>query len=263
MAMVCPLYSGSSGNATFVGNSDGGILVDTGVSCRAIKTGLESIGQCLSKIHAIFITHEHIDHIRGLKVLLKNNRIPLFASAGTLDFLEQNDYLPAGCEVSVISPQGQYIDDMHVTPFHTPHDAAESMGFSVTTESGRRICIATDLGFVTDEVRQNLCGSDLVVLESNYDKRMLECGGYPYYLKRRILGQTGHLSNEHCAEELCYLAANGTTRFFLAHLSRENNVPELALQTAKAALTCGGFEFGSDYLLEVASRNAPSRPMLL
>ncbi len=263
MAMVCPLYSGSSGNSTFVGNSDGGILVDVGVSCKAVKTGLECIGQSIEHIRAIFITHEHIDHIRGLKVLLKHFKIPLFASAGTLDFLDENNCLPPNCELSVISSEGQYIDGMHITPFHTPHDAAESMGFSITTSSGRRICIATDLGFVTEEVRQNLLGSDLVVLESNYDKRMLECGGYPYYLKRRILGQTGHLSNDHCAEELCYLANNGTTRFFLAHLSRENNVPELALETAKAQLSSGGFELGSDYLLEVASRSAPSRPMLL
>lgn len=263
MAMVCPLYSGSSGNATFVGNSDGGILVDVGVSCKAVRTGLESIGQRLENIRAIFITHEHIDHIKGLKIILKNYRIPLYASAGTLDFLDRNDYLPPGCEVSIVSPEGQYIEDMCITPFHTPHDAAESMGYSILTANDRRICIATDLGFVTEEVRQNLCGSDLVVLESNYDKRMLECGSYPYYLKRRILGQTGHLSNEHCAEELCFLALNGTTRFFLAHLSQENNVPELALQTAKAALSNGGFEYGTDYLLEVASRNSPSRPMLL
>lgn len=263
MAMVCPLYSGSSGNSTFIKNKDGGILVDAGVSCRAVKTGLDGIGQSMDGIRAIFVTHEHIDHIRGLKVLLKHHDIPLYASAGTLEYLELHDCIPPDCTVSVIGPQGVYIGDMHVVPFHTPHDAAESMGFSVELGGGRRVCVATDLGFVTDEVRAHLCGSDLVVLESNYDKRMLECGSYPYPLKRRILGQTGHLSNDHCAEELCCLANNGTTRFFLAHLSRENNVPELARQTAIAALAAGGFEQGIDYLLEVASRSAPSRPMLL
>lgn len=262
MAMVCPLYSGSSGNATFVGNSDGGVLIDAGVSCRSIKTGLEAIGQSIEGIRAIFITHEHIDHIRGLKVLLKHFRIPLFASAGTLDYLEENNCLPEGSTVNVVRPEGEEVHNMFVQPFRTPHDAAESMGFSVTA-GGRRICVATDLGFVTEEVRANLMGSDLVVLESNYDKRMLECGPYPYSLKRRIMGQTGHLSNDHCARELVSLAESGTTRFFLAHLSRENNVPELAHQTAASTLAMGGFTAGEDYLLEVASRCAPSRPMLL
>lgn len=263
MAKVCPLYSGSSGNATFVGNSEGGVLVDAGVSCKSIKTALEAIGQSVETIRAIFITHEHIDHIRGLKILLKYHRIPLYASAGTLDYLEEQDYLPPGCAVNVVSPEGEYISDMTVRPFRTPHDAAESMGFSIETPDERRICIATDLGFVTDEVRQNLLGCDLAVIESNYDKRMLECGSYPYPLKRRILGNTGHLSNDHCAKELLNLANHGTARFFLAHLSKENNIPELALQTAVNELALGGLTRGEDYLLEVASRSAPSHPMLL
>lgn len=263
MAKVCPLYSGSSGNATFVGNSEGGVLIDAGVSCKSIKTALEAIGQSIETIRAIFITHEHIDHIRGLKILLKYYSIPVFASAGTLDYLEEMDYLSPGSAVQVVSPEGEYISGMVVRPFRTPHDAAESLGFSIETGDERRICIATDLGHITDEVRASLMGCDLAVIESNYDKHMLECGSYPYSLKRRILGKTGHLSNDHCAQELLSLANNGTTRFFLAHLSKENNIPELALQTAVNELACGGLTRGEDYLLEVASRSTPSCPMLL
>ena len=143
---------------------------------------------------------------------------------------------------------------MYIKAFRTPHDSAESIGYRITTEDGRTLSVATDLGFMSDSVRQAVQGSDLVVLESNHDVGMLQNGPYPYPLKRRILSDTGHLSNESCAQELCGLLKNGTARFFLAHLSKENNTPDLAYQTALCSLTMSGFQSGVDFQLSVVPR---------
>lgn len=262
MAKVCPLFSGSSGNASFIGNSESGILVDAGVSCKQIVTALDAIGNGIDTIKGIFITHEHIDHVRGLRVLLKKYSIPVYASQGTLSYLADNDMLPENAVVNPISGAVE-AGGMEITPFATSHDAAQSCGYSIKTADNRKICVSTDLGVVTAEVEQALLGSDLVILEANYEKRMLECGPYPYYLKRRIMGERGHLSNDNSAELALKLAENGTTRFFLAHLSRENNAPNVAYTAVTSALHGGGLCEGKDYLLTVAERCAPSKPMYL
>ncbi len=251
MARFCPLFSGSSGNCLYIGTPDSGILIDAGVSARRIERAL--LDRCIDPktIRGIFITHEHTDHTAGLRVLQKRYGMPLFASDGTTEGLYESDAL---CATSTCLPIDRaQLDDFCVTAFHTSHDCRESNGFCVEVRDGRRVGIATDLGVMTDEVREALRGCDLVHIESNHDVRMLETGPYPYPLKRRILSERGHLSNENCAKELPNLLRSGTTRIVLGHLSRENNLPSLAYATAIAQLTQESFVEKRDFLLQTAA----------
>lgn len=259
MARFCPLYSGSSGNSMFFGGSAGNILVDIGMSAKKIEEALRNMMIEPASIEAIFITHEHIDHVRGLRVFAGRYKTKIWASQGTAEALAEQNLLPENAKIQVIGEAGVEEAGMHIVPFHTPHDSRESLGYHIDTYDGRRAAVATDLGYITKGVREVITGTDLLVLESNHDVRMLQNGSYPYPLKRRILSEVGHLSNESCACELPGLAEKGTTRFFLAHLSKENNLPELALQASKAELELAGMKAGIDYELTVAPRNGPTR----
>lgn len=252
MSRFAPLFSGSSGNCTYVGCGDSGILIDAGVSAKRILAALADVGVAADSIRALFVTHEHADHIAGVKTLCSRLRIPLYASWGTLSALSDADILNDKFTASVITGNGAEVAGMHVLSFATSHDARESCGYMIETPDGRRIAICTDLGYVSPHVRAALTGCDLCLLESNHDVMMLQNGPYPYALKRRILGQCGHMSNASCADELPGLLQSGTTRFVLGHLSRENNYPELAEATAAAALTEAGAQRDVDYVLTVA-----------
>ena len=247
MARFCPLFSGSSGNCLYIGSADGGILIDAGVSARRIEKALAAREIDPRSIRGIFVTHEHSDHTAGLRVLAKRYGTPIYASAGTRQAL-----LDGGTVDECRLWDETDLGNMSVTAFHTSHDCRESTGYCVTLSDDRRIGVATDLGVMTDEVREALAGCDLVHIESNHDVRMLENGPYPYPLKQRILSDRGHLSNEACATELPRLLERGTTRVFLGHLSRENNLPMLAQATAAAELAACGAQEGRDYLLWVA-----------
>ena len=256
MARYCPLFSGSSGNCTYIGTAEGGILVDAGVSAKRIETALRERDIEPHSIEAVFVTHEHIDHISGLRLLTKRYGWRVYASCGTLEAIADTRPLEPQTVCEVIGETGVCAAGMEIQPFATSHDSRESLGFRITLPDGRRVAVATDTGVMTDTVRAALSGCDLVHIESNHDVRMLENGPYPYYLKRRILADTGHLSNDACAAELTALAQNGTTRFVLAHLSRENNLPEIAYMTAQAALCGAGMQENVDFLLQVAPRGA-------
>lgn len=258
MARFCPLFSGSSGNSAFVGNADEGLLVDAGVSCKRILDALAQREIEQDSIRGILITHEHSDHIKGLKVLTKRLKVPVYSSALVLDYLAEHDCIAPGCELRELAPVNE-LAGMRVIPFHTPHDSVDSMGFRIQTADSRVIAIATDLGVVTGEVREHILGADLVMIESNYDKGMLECGTYPYFLKQRIKGSRGHLSNDDCAGQVSELVLSGTTRVFLAHLSRENNLPQLALEHTRCTLDEMGAKENFDYLLKVAPREEPAK----
>ena len=177
MARFCTLYSGSSGNSTYIGTGTGGILVDAGVSCKALLTALSARDIRPDTIRGLFLTHEHIDHIKGVRVLLKKYAIPLFASRETLEWLADRGELPSTGPVQEISASTVIAaGDMEIRPFATSHDSLSSFGYAVNLPDGRRISVATDLGYVSDEVHQAIHGSDLVLLESNYDEAMLRCG---------------------------------------------------------------------------------------
>ena len=252
MAKFCSLYSSSSGNCTYIGSSHGGILIDIGVSAKKTAEALSAIGVDPSSIEAIFITHEHSDHIKGIKVFAAKHKIPVYASAGTLSGMEKLGAVDSRVIADIIPYSGIEKAGMFIRPFRTPHDSNESTGFSVITPDSKRICVATDIGTITDSVMEAIYGSDLILLESNHDVRMLQNGPYPFFLKERILSNHGHLSNEKCAETAVKLLESGTTRFVLGHLSKENNIPSLAFETTRAAMTMAGAKENSDYLLSVA-----------
>lgn len=263
MARFCSLFSSSSGNCVYAGCSEGGILIDVGVSAKRTAETLNCIGVDINSVGAIFVTHEHADHVSGIRVLASKHKIPVYSSAGTLDALAQAGVLNGKFPAQEIPMQGMEICGMHVRPFHTPHDSRESLGFTVETGDGNRMAVATDIGTVTDEVLSNIVSSHLVLLESNHDVRMLQNNpNYPYMLKRRILSDKGHLSNEVCAKTAATLIESGTTRLLLGHLSKENNLPELAYQTTSAVLNAKGMQEGVDYILRVAGVGNPKMMVL-
>jgi phosphoribosyl 1,2-cyclic phosphodiesterase len=252
MARFCSLSSSSSGNCAYVGSAEGGILIDAGVSARQISMKLDCIGVNPVDIGAIFVTHEHSDHVRGLRVFASKNNIPVYATQGTVNALESGGIANGSFEVNVIENGGLEINGQFIKPFRTSHDSAESCGFIVTTSDERKIAFATDTGIITPETRDAVTGCDLILAESNHDIGMLRNGSYPYMLKRRILSEKGHLSNIDCSNFVTELVQSGTTRIVLGHLSKENNIPELAYQTTKSALDCIGAVQFKDYILKVA-----------
>ena len=251
MARFCSLFSSSSGNCTYIGSSSDGILIDAGVSAKRIKQALTDRQLDPSALRAIFVTHEHVDHIRGIRVLASQFNVPVYATAGTLRGMDEAGVLNGKFPYNEIPESGLACGDLFIKPFQTPHDSYESCGYRITLPDGRKAAVATDIGHMTNEIMNNLIGCELVMLESNHDVGMLQNGMYPYYLKRRILSDTGHLSNEACSTAAAQLIERGTTRLFLGHLSTENNIPELAYQTSLAAIGETGARIDSDYLLTV------------
>ncbi len=249
MARIYPLFSSSKANATFIGDIKGGILIDAGASFKRLSEALVLSGLAVSSVKGVFITHSHTDHIAGLKVLTGKTGIPVFGQRETLEEL-----LEKGC-ISPNSPvyelDGAAVSaDIEVSCFDTPHDTVRSCGYRIKTPDGRVCAICTDLGYVTDTVRENIIGCDLVLLESNYDEKMLKNGPYPPRLKERIKSEHGHLSNNDCAKQAAELIRNGTTRIVLGHLSQENNTPYIAEKTNVEGLS--EFVRDRDYILEVA-----------
>ena len=253
LTTVHTLASGSSGNALLVSCGAAHLLVDAGISCRRITTGLAALGLELSDISALLITHTHSDHIAGLQTLLKKSRFPILSSGRVGRELA---YRLAGVE-----PRFQEaelckqikIDCLTVTAFPTSHDAPGSCGFRLDGPDGSA-GILTDTGYVTQEAEDILPGVDLAVLEANHDVEALRSGPYPYYLKERILGAQGHLCNEDAARFAVTLAEAGASEIVLAHLSKENSTPAMARNAVEAALSAAGFA----PVLEVAPRDCLS-----
>ncbi|MBQ2841617.1 MAG: MBL fold metallo-hydrolase [Clostridia bacterium] len=257
MAKFCSLFSSSDGNCTYIGCSHGGILIDIGVTAKKTELALADIGVDPRSLSAIFVTHEHSDHIKGIRVFAERYGIKVYSSAGTLAGMEELNAVTAKTKTDVIPEKGVEAGGMFVRAFRTPHDSRESTGYSIVTPDGKRLSVATDIGTVTDSIMSAVYGSDLILLESNHDVGMLQNGPYPYFLKQRILSNYGHLSNERCAEAAVKLMEAGTTRFVLGHLSKENNIPSLAFETTHAAMTMAGAKENIDYLLSVAGNNNP------
>ncbi len=248
MARLCPLFSGSSGNSYYIGSRSAGLLIDAGRSARQLDSMLKLCGIDPLAIQGILVTHEHADHVSGLRVFARKYGLPVFSSTGTLRALEST---LEGVETHE-TEDGLQIAGMTVRPFATSHDCADPQGFRIQTEDGRVFALATDLGVLSDGVKERLLGADFVVIESNHDREMLRNGRYPFHLKQRILSDRGHLSNDVCAGFLPELAKSGTRRFLLAHLSRENNSPSLALNISLSALVRAGLVRDVDFLLGTA-----------
>jgi phosphoribosyl 1,2-cyclic phosphodiesterase len=250
------LFSGSSGNALFLAGGGVKILIDAGLSAKRIVAALRTIGEEPAELNAILITHEHSDHIRGAGILARKLGIPIYANQKTWEAMRPLlGPLVAAQQIEFATDDTFQLGALSVKAFPTPHDAAESTGFCLCDQT-KKIAIATDIGHINEAVLNNLRYSDLIVLESNHDLQMLADGPYPYYLKKRIMGERGHLSNTTAGELTAALAASGTSRFVLGHLSKENNRPELAYQTVARALTAQGMMVGRSLQLLVALRDS-------
>lgn len=262
MTRLIPFYSGSSGNCIYIEHQEEKLLIDAGMSCKCITETLKQIGTDIEELKGIFITHEHIDHIKGLKIITKKYGLPIYATKPVVEYLLEKDQIFEGTPVHPIE-QAVSLNTMQLTPFITSHDSVGSVGYRIEADNGLVMGIATDLGIVTEDVHTALTGCDVVVLESNYDRRMLECGRYPYPLKRRIMSQRGHLSNEDCASELERLIIGGCTQFILAHLSKENNMPQLAYRTSVNYLEARGIREDVDFSLHIAPRSFEGKQHIL
>ena len=241
MARFTTLYSGSSGNSAFIEENGRFLLVDMGKSCRATVSALRALGVTPENLQGILVTHEHADHVGGLQVFLKKYPVPVYGSAATLDVLRRRGILPPQETAIPLDGREEDVGGFMVQNFSTSHDSVDCCGYRVITPEGKAVAIATDLGFVSDEVMANLYCADVVALESNYDLKMLMTGHYPYYLKMRISSERGHLCNDECARTILRLMRSGCKKFSLCHISQENNTPELVLQTLQHALLAQEF----------------------
>ncbi len=252
-AVVHTLSSGSDGNATLVSDGKTTILVDAGISARRISAALRAHLLTASDVVAVLVTHEHGDHIAGLSVFGR----PVYAAAKTCQALAGKFSRKA------IEPgQSFAVGDIVVTPFATPHDTPQSLGYLLCV-AGTSVAVCTDLGHMPPEALELLCTAKVVLLEANHDVQMLRRGPYPAFLKDRILGRNGHLSNDACAETLCRCVQSGTRSMMLCHLSLENNSPDLALGTVAHSLHTQGAVVGRDVTLQVAPHGMPGEPIWL
>lgn len=249
MNAIYPLFSSSKGNAIFIGNSQRGILVDCGVSYKRLDGAMKRCGLDISAVKAVFITHEHGDHVKGLPVLTKRHSLKVYAQAVTLRRLVGDNMIHENSQALEINISAELFD-MKVTAFDTPHDAEQSCGYRVDFADGSSCAVCTDLGCVTDAVDSAVLGAGTVLLESNYDEEMMLFGSYPRMLKQRICSERGHLSNDASSDQAFRLVKHGTRNLILGHLSEENNTPELAEKTAVNRLS--EFKRDRDYFLMVA-----------
>lgn len=261
MARVVPLFSGSKGNSYFIGSSGEGVLIDAGRSCKQLEMALDYNKIKVSSIGGIFITHEHSDHCSGLRVFAKRHGIKVYASFGTLMAMEEKQYIDENVLTEVIT-DSCVVGNMQINRCNTPHDAKESCCYQVVTADDRRAVIATDIGVMNDNIRNIIKDSDFAVVESNHDVKMLQNGMYPYNVKMRILSDKGHLSNDACAQELADFVKSNTVRLMLGHISENNNLPKLALNTALEALAKQGMKNNIDFTLETVPSETLGKAVL-
>ncbi|MCC8097842.1 MAG: MBL fold metallo-hydrolase [Eubacterium sp.] len=249
------IASGSSGNCTYIGTEHTKILVDAGISGKNIDAGLQAIGVDSHDIDAIFITHEHDDHIKGAGVFSRKYGTPIYATCGT--------WLGGEYKMKKLSPlvknvvthdENIIINDLCIKPFNIPHDANEPVGYCVSTDKFK-VTVATDLGHITKTLMDNLAGSNIMLLESNHDPDMLENGPYPEILKRRIRGDKGHLCNEYAGKLIACVMSGRLSHVRLGHLSIENNTEQLAYKTVEEILNKYKIKVGTYLDMAVAARS--------
>lgn len=253
------LASGSSGNCYYLGTDFYGILIDAGIGGRTIKKGLKEKGIALDRIRAVFLTHDHYDHIKGCASLGEKYKIPVYATSIIHDAIDQNKKFPdklSTCKRYLNKEEPMSVGDLKICAFEVSHDGTDNVGYCIEA-FGIRITFATDLGYISDTAARYLSSSHYMILEANYDEEMLQNGRYPYYLKERIRGEKGHLCNTQAAEFVASSYHPEMKRVWLCHLSRDNNHPELAKKTVEKALLERGIYPGRDIEIESLKRNSP------
>jgi phosphoribosyl 1,2-cyclic phosphodiesterase len=254
----CSLSSGSSGNCYYLGNEFHGILIDAGISASSIRKFLKDMDISMQTIMGILITHNHIDHIRGLEVLTRKNHIPAFTTQKVWEsILSPQKNISRDCIREIPMKEKFHLSGFDIEAFPVCHDAPETIGFQICA-GDKKITIATDLGHICGTSAPYLKEANLLVIESNYDEEMLVNGGYPYYLKKRIQSDNGHLGNIQTSEFLADAVHDNLTHICLAHLSKNNNTPEKALQTLNRTFSERGIKLNGQHKISVLNRNTPS-----
>ena len=254
MVKICPLFSGSEGNSTYIEDDDLCFLVDAGRSAKQIESTLMK-NDLKTSIKFILVTHEHSDHTSGLRVFAKKFGVKIYASKGTLEALKEKQVLDGKLEYEVIDLNGIEDEKIKINPFEISHDCSEGYGYSIFLKKSKlKISFCSDLGYISQNVLDMISGSDVLFIESNHDIEMLKNGPYPQVLKNRIMSNQGHLSNSSCSEILPKLVESGTSKFVLCHLSSTNNTPEIAYNCALSSLKNYGFEQGKNFDLYVSPK---------
>lgn len=258
--VFCSFSSGSSGNCYMIRSDETAVLVDVGISKKKIVEGFEATGTDMDMLRGILITHEHSDHVRSLGTITKNNsQAFIYATRPTWQCIE--DKVPTEQRVSFEMGEGFFVGDIEVKSFGISHDAVEPVGYSLRVRD-KKICIVTDTGYVTEEIYEEIRNADLLAIEANHDVNVIQFCKYPYYIKRRILGDRGHLSNDAAAECLCKLLTDArwtesekNKYILLSHLSKENNTPEIAHATVRNLMQERGIIVGSNLIIDVIRRD--------
>lgn len=256
MMKFAMLGSGSSGNCAYLEMAGRHILVDAGISNRAIGRQLAALDVDIKQIDTILLTHEHIDHVRGINVFSdRQPGVKIYANERTWKAGRRHLHRVAPDQQQFFTTlQGFRVGDIDITPFAISHDAADPVGYRLSAD-GFTIVVATDLGFVSQGVYEHLLGADALIIESNHDLEMLRNGPYPYFLQNRIAGDFGHLSNDTTGKLLRNVIGSQTRAVLLAHLSDKNNTPERAFETNVSALRSAGLRPNVDFVLKVAERH--------
>lgn len=255
----CSLFSGSSGNSIFVASKEARILIDAGLPGKKIDEALRSIDEDPNNIDGIFITHEHSDHIKGVGVISRKYNIPIYANANTWGEIEDKVGKIKEHNIKIMDRRSNVsIKDLDIQSFNIPHDAIAPVGYTMHSK-GKKASVITDFGIYTQEIRDNIKESEVILLESNHDVNMLKFGPYPYNLKRRILSELGHLSNEDCGKAIVDILKYGLEKkIVLGHLSGTNNHPDLAFETVLCVLKENNIIQDKDIYLSMANRHKPS-----
>lgn len=255
---LCSIASGSSGNCIYVGTEATHLLVDVGISGKRTENGLNTLGITGRDLDGILITHEHVDHISGLGVMARKYGIPIYATPGTIDAIQSCSSvgkIDSSLFREVKEDEKLMIKDLYVNPMRISHDAAQPVAYRISY-GNKKVGICTDLGVYNDYTVECLKGMDALLLEANHDVNMLQVGPYPYYLKQRILGDRGHLSNENSGRLLSRILHDGLENILLGHLSKENNLPELAYEAVRMEIAMGDNPYrANDFRLQVANRS--------
>ena len=236
MPVICPLFSGSSGNCIFIKSEKTCFLIDAGRSCRQIERYISDNGFNPNDVKFVLLTHEHIDHIKGLDVFARHHKVRVLSSKGTINFLEKKGILSDKIDYHTIDLSGTEINGIGIIPFDISHDCVQGFGYSIFLENNIKISVCSDVGYISDSVADSLVGSNILIIESNHDINMLKNGPYPKFLKKRILSDKGHLSNSECSKVLRDLVKTGVKKIILCHLSEINNTPEMAYNSAFSAI---------------------------